>query len=326
VQVAFQPQSDATFSSTLQVNSNASSGTVVTVPITGTREMATAWTVRINQVDAGAGSCPQATAYVSVTDQGGFAVTGLTAANFIVSHGGGTPAIKSFSTVEGTAFPVAIAAALDHSESLTRQPVAFADMKSGFATFFGGLRSGDSGAVINFDSAVELVQTWTTDKTLLQAAAVAPWDKGPDTKLYDAAFLAVDQAATQPSARRAVILATDGEDLGPTSPYSTATLAQVIANGTTKSVPIFTIGVGSSVNKTVLTQMASGTGGLFYEASTSQNLATIYQQLTTLLNGKQYVITFDRATGPIYNVFAINATPPAGVTATGDTRPITPCP
>jgi VWFA-related protein len=293
------------------------------LPISGTRELIAQWTVRINQIDAG--TCPQATAYVSVTDQGGFAVTGLTADKFTVVHGGATQTITSFSTTEGTAFPIAIATALDHSESLTRQPVAFADMKSGFASFFGGLRSGDSGAVINFDSAVEVVQAWTTNKTLLQAAALAPWDKGPDTKLYDAAFLAVDQAGAQTSARRAVILATDGEDLGPTSPYSTASLSDVITSGVTKKVPIFTIGVGSSVNKTVLTQMASGTGGLFYEASTSQNLATIYQQLTTLLYGMQYVIKFNRVNGSTFNVVSINATPPTGVTATGDVRPITPC-
>ena len=66
-------------------------------------------------------------------------------------------------------------------------------------------------------------------------------------------------------------------------PLSTHTLPQVIANAQAKKVPIFTIGLGSSVNTTVLQQMASGTGGVFYQSSASQNLATIYQQLSSLL-------------------------------------------
>lgn len=324
VHVAFSPSTTGTFNSTLQFNSNDGASPVFALPIAATREVATAWTVRINQIDAL--TCPLATAYVSVTDQGGFPVSGLSAANFVVSHGGGNALITSVSTVEGVAYPVAIAAVLDHSGSLTNQPVAFADMKSGFAAFFGGLRSGDSGAIINFDSMIEMVQPWTTNKTLLQASALAPWDKGGDTKLYDAAFLAVEQAATQIGARRAVILATDGDDSGSTSPYSTASLSQVIASGSVKKVPIFTVGVGRSVNKSVLAEMANGTGGLFYEAATSQNLATIYQQLTTLLYGKQYVIVFSRATGATYNVVALGATPPMGVTVTRDSRPITACP
>jgi hypothetical protein len=43
--------------------------------------------------------------------------------------------------------------------------------------------------------------------------------------------------------------------------------------------------------------MASQTGGIFYQANASQNLATIYQQLSTLLFQRQYVLTFT-ATSP----------------------------
>lgn len=326
VQVAFQPQSDATFTSTLQVNSNASNGNVRTLPITGTREMVTAWTLRINQIDAGACPPAAATAYVSVIDQGGFPVPGLGLANFTVTQG--TPAF-SFSpssvTLAGAASPVAIAAVLDHSESLTRQPVAFADMKLGFTTFFGSLRSGDEGAVINFDSAVEVVQTWTPDKALLQSVIAAPWDKGPDTKLYDAAYLSVNETAPKTSFRRAAILATDGEDLGPTTPYSSVSLDQVVANAVAKKVPIYTVGVGSNINRTVLTRMAIETGGLFYEASTSQNLATIYNQLSSILYGNQYVVTFNRLPGAANTTVTIGANSiPAGLSA-NDTRPIAAC-
>ncbi len=64
-----------------------------------------------------------------------------------------------------------------------------------------------------------------------------------------------------------------------------------ISNAQTAKVPLFTVGIGSSINTTVLNRMAAETGGQYYEASTSQNLATIYDQLSSLLFQKQYVIT-----------------------------------
>lgn len=325
VQVAFQPQSDAAFASTLQVNSNASNGTVFTLPITGTREMATAWTLRINQIDADPAKCPVAIAYVSVIDQGGFPVTNLDDPNFTVAQG--LAAVSGFTvSLASTTSPVAIAAVLDHSGSLTDQPVAFADMKSGFTTFFGSLRAGDEGAVINFDSLVELVQDWTPDKTRLQSVIATPWDKGRDTKLYDAANLSVTETATKTAFRRAAIIATDGEDLGPTSPFSSVDLPTVIANAVKDKVPLFTVGVGNNINRAVLTQMATGTGGLFYEASTSQNLATIYNQLSSILYGNQYVVTFNRLSGAANTTVTIGANSiPAGLSA-NDTRPIAACP
>ena len=319
VQVAFLPTTGGpSFASTLQINSNATNGSVVTLPITATSEMVTGWTLRINQIDVGA--CPAATAYVSVIDQAGFPVTSLDDPNFTVAQG--TTSIFGFTVdLAQTTSPVAIAGVLDHSLSLTQQPVAFADMKSGFSTFFGGLRTGDEGAVINFDTAVELVQDWTPNAALLQSVIATPWDKGPDTKLYDAANLSVTETAKKTAFRRAAIIATDGADNG----VSTVTLDTAISNAQTAKVPLFTVGIGSSINTTVLNRMAAETGGLFFEASTSQNLATIYQQLSSILYGNQYVVKFDRVPGAPGSVTIGANSIPAGLSA-NDTRPIATCP
>ncbi len=77
-------------------------------------------------------------------------------------------------------------------------------------------------------------------------------------------------------------------------PVSTHTLTQVMNNAINKKVPIFTIGIGASINRTVLQDMATSTGGLFYEANTSQNLANIYQQLSSVLYEKQYTLKFNQ--------------------------------
>lgn len=292
VQIAFNPASNGTFASTLQINSNASSSPA-TVPVSGASEPVSTLIVRINQIKR---SCPSnaVTGYVSVTDQGGYPVTGLASNSFSVRQGTTPPvSLPVQSTYVDIAYqPIATAAALDYSNSLTSQPVAFADMKSGFSGYFGSMRSGDLGEVVRFGSEVEVTQAFTSDKTALLAAIAAPFDKGSSTKLYDAAIRAVDDAATQVNARKVVVIATDGADNA-----STQTVAAATSYATSKGVPLFTIGIGGSISSDTLKAMANDTGGLYYEANTSQNLATIYQQLSSILYRNQYILTFDQQPG-----------------------------
>jgi VWFA-related protein len=292
VEIAFTPApgSNDTSQATLEIASNATPS-LAEVTIKGAAEPVAALFVRINQLQS---ACTNpVTAYVSVTDQGGYPVRGLTLSQFTVAQNGAAGTLpQSASYIDLAYQPIATAAALDFSNSLTGQPVAFADMKSRVSDYFSAMRTGDQGEVIKFGSEIQVTQAFTTDKSALLAAIAAPFDKGGTTKLYDAAMRAVDDAAAVPGdVRRAVILATDGTDNASAAAVATAT-----ANAASKGVPLFTVGIGSSINSTVLRQMADATGGLYYEATTSQNLATIYQQLSSILYTNQYVLRFDRAT------------------------------
>jgi Ca-activated chloride channel family protein len=295
VQVVFQPTTTGTFASTLQIASNASNAPTVTLPITGRGEQVISiLNVRINQLDTSCSTVPNATAYVSVTDQAGFPVSNLTPANFLLTDASPpnpSLTINSVALVESGSAPVAMSTVMDHSGSLTDLPVAFADMKTGFTTLFADLRPGDLAEIVKFDDVVTVVQPFTSDKALLLAKTAEPYDMGRNTKLYDAVFKAVDDTAAQTTTtRRAVIVTTDGMDN-----LSTHTLTQTTNNAVTKKVPVFAIGLGASINRTILQEMTATTGGQYYEASTSQNLATIYDQLSSLLFQKQYVITFNHA-------------------------------
>jgi hypothetical protein len=303
VQVMFQPPATAgTFTATLQISSNDPTSPSFGLPIAGASEAVSALTVKINQIDAFACSSSNrlTTAYVSVTDQGGYPVLGLQSGAFSVAQGQGqfnTPLSIISATFIGSSVykNVAISAALDHSKSLRDQPVAFADMKAGFSNLFGSLKSGDIGEVVKFATEYQVVQQFTADRTLLQAAIAAPFDKGDGTRLYDTVYQAVEDAANQSSYRRAVIVATDGvQDLPASAPPPVQNINTVIANAKSKNVPIFTIGIGAGINAADLGRMAADTGGLYYQANTSQNLATIYQQLGSLLYENQYVLTFNR--------------------------------
>jgi len=301
VQVAFQPPATTgSFASTLQIRSNDPTSPNFGLPIQGASEAIAVLTVKINQIDTLAcpTSNPLTTAYVSVNDQGGYPVLGLQSGAFSVSQGllNSSLPIISASFIGSSVYKnVAISAVLDHSKSLRDQPVAFADMKSGFSDLFGSLKANDIGEVVKFATEYQVVQPFTADRNLLQAAIAAPFDKGDGTRLYDTVYQAVEDTSNQSNYRRAVIVATDGvEDLPPSAPPSVQNINTVIANAKSKNVPIFTIGIGAGINATDLGRMAAETGGLYYQANTSQNLATIYQQLASLLYENQYVLTFNR--------------------------------
>ncbi len=296
------------------------------LPIQGTSEAISALVVRINQIDTLACPNPLTIAYVSVTDQGGYPVTGLqSVANaFSIAQGAGPIPISSVSFVGSIHKNVGMATLLDHSKSLTDQPVSFADMKTGFSNLLAGLKTGDTAEVIKFATEFQVVQAFTTDKTLLQAAIAAPFNMGTGTRLYDTVYQGVEDTAKQLT-RRAVILATDGVEEIPTSaPPATQNLQSVITNAKSKNVPVFTIGLGALVNSTDLQKMASDTGGLYYQANASQNLATIYQQLASLLYENQYVLTFNRAVTGVQSPVTITAT--SGTLSGSAPRDIIVCP
>jgi VWFA-related protein len=318
-QVGFQPATDATFAGNVQIRSNDGSSPVFTLTMNGIAEPVATLTVRINQLVT---SCPTdvVNAYVSVTDQGGYPIPDLVGAAFTVIEGGTNLGIPASKWVDQLYEKIAIATAMDYSGSISSEVAS--DMQNGTINLFNNLRAADMGEVVKFGTDFQVMQAFTSDKTALAAAAVAPYIKNNDTFLYDAAIKAVDDTALMVNFRKAVIVLSDGFDFG-----STHTLNQVISDATAKGVPIFTVGLGSSVNTAVLTQMANDTGGQFFVAQTSQNLATIYQQLTSVLYEKQYILTFNQThlglVGGTANL-NIKATTPLGKFG-DDTMLITSC-
>jgi Ca-activated chloride channel homolog len=319
-QIGFQPGVDGTFAGNVQIRSNDGSSPVFTLTINGSAKPVDTLTVRINQLET---SCPSdvVKAYVSVMDQGGYPLSGLGLADFTVTEGITNRGITTATYVDIAYEDIAITAVMDYSSSLTDQPEAIADMENGFINLFNGLSATDVGEIVKFDTEFAVVQPFTSDKDALTAAVSAAFDMGIDTRLYDAVFKAVDDTALKTNYRRAVIVVNDGEDT-----WSTHSLDEVINNANTKGVPIFTIAIGAPRNLTILDRMANETGGQFFQALTSQNLANIYQQLSSVLYENQYILTFEQQalSGATANL-NIKATTPLGIFG-DDTVIITSCP
>lgn len=327
-EVGFQPVSLSTFSPNVQVASNDGSTPLFVVQINGTSDHILGLTVRINQIET---ACPVAsnevTAYVSVTDQAGYPLTGLTINDFSVVEDTVPIDINTFNFVAQVATPVSIVALMDYSSSVTDFPEIVRDMEQGLITLVDNLGASDRAEIIKFDSEFSIVQAFTSDKAALRSAIVAPFDMGPDTRLFDSVYRAVDDAGLEVNNRRAVIVLSDGYDIGSNGQLSTHTLDQVILNATDKGVPIFTILIGDIVSVTTLTRMADETGGQLFEALNSDNLKNIYQQISSILFENQYVLQFDQlpkgAAGVPGNL-TIRAISSGQITG-NDTRQITSC-
>lgn len=303
-EVSFLPATDNQFTANVEIRSNDPNASSSLVALTGIAEQITGLFVRINQVECVGGG--EDTAYVSVTDQGGYPVTGLTVDNFLVALDSSSPVRpNSVSFVAQPPVPtISIAAVMDYSSSITDTPDAVTDTENGLVDFFSDIQSTDEGEIVKFDSELEVVQAYTSDKALLTAAILAPFDRGAETVLYDAVAQAIADTAPQSKDRKAVMVLTDGVN---DDPLTTNTLDGVINSALQAGVPVFTIGIGSDIDIPSLQRMANETGGLFFNSLTSDNLNTIYQQLSSVLLGDQYILKFDGAPGTLRVTATLNA-------------------
>jgi Ca-activated chloride channel family protein len=158
-------------------------------------------------------------------------------------------------------------------------------------------RVGDRVGLIVFGSQAYLLTPLTFDratvlKQLQESAIGLP---GRETAIGDAVGLAVKRLRERPRDERVLILLTDGvNDAGELDPYKAIDLAVA------EQVKVYTIGIGAEsmqvggffgthtvnpsagIDTRVLEQMAQKTGGKFYRARNTAELAQIYAEIDRL--------------------------------------------
>ena len=295
-EVSFQPTQNSSFSANVQINSNLS-GSPSFLQLSGISEPVITLNVKINQAEITCGSS-DVTAYVSVFDQGGYPITTLTNNDFSVfTNGSLIPILPvSSSFVSNVIAPISLALVMDYSSSITNECLdCVNDMQNGLVEFIQSLQSTDEAEIIKFDSGFSVVQFFTSDQALLSTAILSPFDLGTETRLYDATYQAVLDTARMMKTRKAVIVLTDGVNDDNISTYF---LNDVIILAQQNGIPIFTIGIGNNIDIPGLERLADDTGGKFYNAQISDNLRTIYQQLSSVLFENQYVLNFQITAAP----------------------------
>jgi Ca-activated chloride channel family protein len=234
---------------------------------------------------------PQVSAFATVADGSGKAVTGLSAKDFLAwEDGRPVQVVSALPVPRDEATGITLVLALDVSGSMAGEPLA--STREAARTLLSTLRSQDQAALIAFNEKVSVKQPFTSDVKALRDT-IDGLEAGGDTAFNDAVFDAAEMLRRLPPGRKAIVIMTDGEDRA-----SRVTIDDAISQARDAAIPVYTIGFGGAAGSaelgSVLSRLAKVTGGHYYSAPTSQELTTSFGEVASLLS-YQYQVAFNSA-------------------------------
>lgn len=167
-----------------------------------------------------------------------------------------------------------VALVLDSSGSMSwNDPSGY--RKTAAKSFVNALISGDKAAVVDFDSYAYLTQSLTTDFNAVKSA-IDRIDASGGTNIGAGVRVANNELINKSTSDRikVEILLTDGQG---SYDYSLTTQAK------NNNIVIYTIGLGSSVNASLLTSIAQGTGGMYFPVSSASQLPDVFSRITEII-------------------------------------------
>lgn len=231
---------------------------------------------------------------VTVTDPQHRFVRDLDRSAFEVFEDGVRQEIAFFSRSQQ---PIALALLLDTSASMEDKLSLAQEAAIGFAR---RLRPEDIAEVVDFDSKVDILQTFTNDRDALEKAIRTTSADG-STAIYHAIYISlkelkkVQQAQSAEDIRRqAIVVLSDGEDTSSILAYE-----EVLELAKRSETAIYTIGMrGQDVSaggfkeaEFVLRQLAQETGGRSFFPREPSELPKIYEQISDELSS-QYTLAY----------------------------------
>ncbi|MEF8865162.1 MAG: VWA domain-containing protein [Salinibacter sp.] len=223
---------------------------------------------------------PMITSVVTITDSEGNIVTGLNGENFEMEEEGASETIVDVDEIRESGGNVSSSLVLDRSGSM--RGGALADAKEAAKTFVDQLKVGDQASVISFSNGVRIDEPFTSDVGALKAA-IDGLSAGGGTALYDGMIQGIEEIELEANSP-AVLALTDGQEN-----ESSNSKQDVIDLANQAGVPVYTIGLGGSVNTDDLQDIADQTGGRFFQAPNSSDLETIYQEISQQLSSRYEV-------------------------------------
>lgn len=237
---------------------------------------------------------------VTVTDGTNRFITDLNRENFAVYEDGVQQEITFFNRSQ---LPIALSLLMDTSASMDQRMGTAQEAAIGFSR---RLRPEDLSEIIDFDSRVEILQTFTNNLEDLEYA-IRQTSAGGSTSLYNALYISLKglrKAPLQTSEvrRQAVVVLSDGEDTS-----SLITFEEVLELAKRSETAIYTIALQSEDDRRsgfreadfVLRQLAYETGGRAFSPKTVDDLAAIYEQISDELSS-QYSLGYISA-NPLQN-------------------------
>lgn len=184
------------------------------------------------------------------------------------------PLNKGERTVESETTFMDIAFVLDSSGSMSTND------RSGYRriaakSFVDALLEGDRAAVIDFDLSANLTQELTQDFNKIKTS-IDKIDSSGGTDIGAGVRIANDELIKKSSDDRikAQIVLTDGQ-----GSYDNSLTEQAKNNG----IVIYTIGLGTGVNSSLLTSIAQETGGMYFPVSSAEQLPNVFSRISEIV-------------------------------------------
>jgi Ca-activated chloride channel family protein len=228
--------------------------------------------------------------------EGSHFLTDLEQDNFSVFEDGVKQDVTFFNK---THLPVALSVLLDTSASMDQKLPTAQEAAIGFAR---RLRDQDLAEVIDFDSRVVVLQSFTNSAKDLEAA-IRRTAAGGSTSFYNAVYIALKDLKkvvaknVEEIRRQAIVVLSDGEDTSSLLPFE-----EVLDLAKRSEVAIYTIGLrendstssGSKLFREaefVLRQLSQETGGRAFFPNHVNELVGVYEQISDELSS-QYTVGY----------------------------------
>jgi Ca-activated chloride channel family protein len=223
--------------------------------------------------------------YTSVFDAKGHPVeSGLATEDFVVKEDGIEQSIRRFEPVAER--PIHAGIVLDNSTSML-DSLDEAE-KAALQFFQSVVREKDRASLITFNDSPQLVVPFTNDHEILAGGLAGLVAEG-ETALHDSIVYALHYFSGL-RGKRALILLSDGEDVG-----STYTFDDALDFARRTGVPIYTIGLGvaqrDAMARTKLLRLAQDTGGRSFFIDDADGLTGVYERIETELRA-QFLIAY----------------------------------
>jgi Ca-activated chloride channel family protein len=227
--------------------------------------------------------------YVTVTDEHGAPIGGLTKQNFVLKEDDREQKISVFD--KESALPISIALTIDTSLS-TRHDLPL-EQASAKRFTHAILRPIDALSVYDFSEVVhDDTHGFTADLKRIDEC-IDHIRVGAATALYDAVY-ATSRALDRRKGRKVIVLITDGEDTVSKEDYKAAVRAAVEAEALVYSIII--VPIESSAGREIggehaLIQLSEDTGGKYYYATSAAQLDDAFRKISDELR-TQYLLAY----------------------------------
>jgi VWFA-related protein len=196
--------------------------------------------------------------------------------------------VQKIDTFQEAVDPVSIVLTLDSSGSMKKSAELVQQTAREFVL---AVRPEDSLALITFADESKFAHALATNRSW-SLDAINKYTALGGTALYDALWNSLN-TLKDVKGRRAVVVLTDGKDENNpgTAPGSTHKLSEVLALGRQVGAEIFAVGLGPTVDRPVLEQLAEESGGQTYYASDASDLSAQFRRIVDDLR-RRYIISY----------------------------------